>query len=223
MAARETQLARPLSLSAHGNDLAISGLALTSRHGQISGDVSRRGAALSLQLKGHDLDIASFTRLAGHNEAGGTLGFDANVGGTLAARKAALRSPERDLRFALPKQRLPTLSLDLNGNWNGGEISLSGHVRGLKGDALTISGEAPLVLAIRSGYASYWLVAYCSGNGGDECDLLVIGRPCAVSDGPRPIELLDGEGLDIEFLFRGDLRGVGDDGRAGRLGRQGRR
>ena len=46
----------------------------------------------------------------------------------------------------MPKQRLPTLGLDLNGNWNGREISLNGHVRGLKGDALTISGEAPLVL-----------------------------------------------------------------------------
>ena len=52
----------------------------------------------------------------------------------------------RNLRFALPKQRLPTLGLDLNGNWNGREISLNGHVSGLKGDALTISGEAPLVL-----------------------------------------------------------------------------
>ena len=144
--AEKFQLTRPLTLSAHGNDLAMSGLALTYGHGQISGDASRRGAALSLQLKGHDLDIASFARLAGHNEAGGTLGFDANVGGTLAAPQGRFTVAGRNLRFALPKQRLPTLGLDLTGNWNGREISLNGHVRGLKGDALTISGEAPLVL-----------------------------------------------------------------------------
>ena len=144
--AEKFQLTRPLTLSAHGNDLAMSGLALTYGHGQISGDASRRGAALSLQLKGHDLDIASFGRLAGHNEAGGTLGFDANVGGTLAAPQGRFTVAGRNLRFALPKQRLPTLGLDLTGNWNGREISLNGHVRGLKGDALTISGEAPLVL-----------------------------------------------------------------------------
>jgi translocation and assembly module TamB len=139
------QLTRTLTLSARGNDLAMSGLALTYGHGQISGDASRRGAAVSLQLRGHDLDLASFTRLAGHSEAGGTLGFEASVNGTLAAPQGRFTVAGRNLRFARPKQRLPTLRLDLSGNWNGRDISLNGHVRGLKGDALTISGEAPLV------------------------------------------------------------------------------
>lgn len=144
--AEKFQLTRALTLSAHGNDLAMSGLDLTLGRGQISGDASRRGGALSLQVKAHDLDLAALGHLAGQSGAGGTLGLDASVSGTLGSPQGRFSVTGRNLRFALPKQRLPTLGLDLSGTWNGRELGFNGHVSGLKGDALTITGEAPLVL-----------------------------------------------------------------------------
>jgi translocation and assembly module TamB len=140
------QLTRALNVSAHGNDIAMSGLALTYGRGRLSGDASRRGSVLSLQLTGRDLDLAALGKLAGRNELGGTVAFDANVGGSLGAPQGRFTLTGTGLRMVLPKQRMPSLGLNLDGTWNGRDLGFNGHVSGLKGTALTLSGNAPVVL-----------------------------------------------------------------------------
>lgn len=140
------QLTKALKLSAHGSDIAMSGLALTYGRGQLSGDVSRRGPAVSLHLTGRDLDLAALGKLAGHSEIGGNLAFDANVGGSLAAPQGHVTVTGSGLRLALPKQRLPSLGLAFDGTWNGRELGFNGRINGLKGAALDVSGSAPVVL-----------------------------------------------------------------------------
>jgi len=147
LGAEHFQLTRPLRLSKHGTDLALSDLALTLGPGQITGSAARRGQSLSLQLAARNLSLASPARLAGYRDAGGTVALDATVGGTVAVPQGSFKVSGRALRFALPKQpRLPTLALDLDGSWNGREIALSGHVSGLKGETIGVTGTAPLVL-----------------------------------------------------------------------------
>jgi len=140
------QLRQALRLSAHGSDLAMSGLAFTYGRGQLSGEASRRGSALSLRLTGRDLDLAALSKLAGRNELGGTLAFDVNVGGSLAGPQGRFTLTGSGLRLALSKQRLPTLGLSFDGTWNGREFGFNGRVSGLKGAALNVSGSAPVVL-----------------------------------------------------------------------------
>lgn len=141
------QLTRPLRLAKRGADLALSDLALTLGPGQITGSAARRGQSLSLQLAARNLSLASPARLAGYHDAGGTVALDAAIGGTVTAPQGSFKVSGRALRFALPKQpRLPTLALDLDGKWNGREIALNGHVSGLKGETVRLTGTAPLVL-----------------------------------------------------------------------------
>jgi translocation and assembly module TamB len=141
------QLTRPLRLSKRGADLAMSDLALTLGPGQITGNAARRGQSLSLQLAARNLSLASPGRLAGYRDAGGTVALDATVGGSVATPQGSFKVSGRALRFALPKQpRLPTLALDLDGKWNGREIAFNGHVSGLKGETVELTGTAPLVL-----------------------------------------------------------------------------
>src|SRR5262249_17268087 len=45
---------------------------------------------------------------------------------------------------------------------------------------------------------------------GNESDLLAVGRPCAVADRARHVELINGKGLHIPFLPGCDLRGISD-------------
>ncbi|HEX3953057.1 MAG TPA: translocation/assembly module TamB domain-containing protein [Stellaceae bacterium] len=141
------QLNRPLTLSARGNDMAMSGLTLSVGKGQITGDASRRGAALSLQLAARDFDVATAGRLAGYSKAGGTLTFDAKIAGTMAAPQGRFNVSGRALRFSLAKQgNVPALGLDMSGDWNGRELALNGHVTGIKGDALNVTGSVPVAL-----------------------------------------------------------------------------
>jgi translocation and assembly module TamB len=149
------QLTQALRLSAHGGDFAMSGLAFTYGRGQLSGDASRRGSTLSLRLTGRDLDLAALSKLAGRNELGGTLAFDANIGGSVAAPQGRFTLTGSGLRLALPKQRLPTLGLNFDGTWNGRELGFDGHVNGLKGAALRVSGSAPVVLTPSSFSVSF--------------------------------------------------------------------
>jgi translocation and assembly module TamB len=145
--AEHIQLTRPLHFSKRGTDLVLSDLALTIGSGQISGNAAQRGQALSMQLAARNLSISSAARLAGHQNVGGTVTLDANVGGTVAAPQGRFTLSGRSLRFALPQQpRLPTLALDLDGNWNGRDIALNGRVSGLKGETIAFTGSAPLLM-----------------------------------------------------------------------------
>src|SRR5207249_4944874 len=141
------QLRRPLSLAKRGNDFMLSGLDLSIGSGQITGNAARRGTALLADLTGRNLPLASAARLAGYDDVSGTAGFAINVGGTVAAPHGRFTVSGQALRFGVSKQqRLPTLSLDLGGSWNGHELALNGKVGGIKGDRLEMSGSALLAL-----------------------------------------------------------------------------
>jgi translocation and assembly module TamB len=147
------RLNRPLTIARHGDDVALSGLAASIGSGQITGDAARRGNALSLRLAARDLPVAAIGRLAGYPRAGGAITFDAAVDGTLAAPHGRFALSGRSLSMtrapslaASRRERLPALALDLAGSWNGSDIDLNGRVAGTKGDALSLTGSAPLVL-----------------------------------------------------------------------------
>ena len=145
--AEHFQLTRPLRLSQRGTDLALADLTLTLGPGRITGSAARRGQALSLQLAARNLSIASAARLLGYHDVGGSLTFDASIGGTVASPQGSFKVSGRELRFALPKQpRVPVLGLDLDGRWNGREIALNGKVSGLKRETIELTGSVPLVL-----------------------------------------------------------------------------
>ncbi len=176
------QLSQPLTLTKKGNDLALTGLALGIGSGQITGNMAKRGAALSADIAARNLPIASAGRLAGHREAGGTLSLQLNVGGTVTAPQGRFSMTGRELRFALAKaQHLPTLGLDVSGTWNGRELSLNGKVSGIKNDRLELSGSAPLVLTPSLGISvppQGRLALRLQGGGeiGDLADLLPLGE-----------------------------------------------
>ncbi|MGE3784022.1 MAG: translocation/assembly module TamB domain-containing protein, partial [Alphaproteobacteria bacterium] len=140
-------LTRPLTIARRGDDLALTGLAASFGRGSISGDAARRGNALSLRLAARDLPVASLGRLAGYPGAGGAIAFDAAIDGPVAAPRGRFSLSGRSLRFSPARQaRLPALTLDLSGTWNGREVDLNGRVAGAKGDAVGLAGSAPLVL-----------------------------------------------------------------------------
>jgi translocation and assembly module TamB len=145
------RLNRPFTIARRGDDLALSGLAASFGRGRITGDMARRGNALSLQLAAQDLPVAAIGRLAGYPQAGGAIAFEAMIEGPVAAPRGRFSLSGRALRFAEARQeRLPALGIDLAGGWNGSEIDLNGRVTGLKSEALTVAGAAPLVLDPRT-------------------------------------------------------------------------
>jgi translocation and assembly module TamB len=140
-------LQQPLTFSRRGSDLSFSGLSLDFGTGKITGNGSIRGESLSLALNAANLSIASGVRALGYRKARGNLTMAATLEGTLRAPRGHISLNARGLSFAASKNsRLPTLGLDVNGNWNGRNIDLRGQVTGLKGDSISLAGSAPLLL-----------------------------------------------------------------------------
>jgi translocation and assembly module TamB len=182
LGADRIQLMRPLSVAKRGNDLMLSGLNLHIGSGQITGNAARRGNALSADVTGRNLSLASAARLAGYHDVSGTAGFDISIAGTVAVPDGRFAVSGQGLRFAVSKQqRLPTLGLDLGGTWNGRELSLNGKVTGIKGDRLELSGTAPLALTSALAVAvppqgRLALRLEGSGDVGNLADLLPLGE-----------------------------------------------
>ena len=140
-------LRQPLTLSKRGSDFSLSGLALDFGTGRISGSGGVRGESLSLALNAGNLPVTSAARLLGYPKARGTLTIATTLDGTLRAPRGHISLNARGLSFAASKHSpLPTLQLDVNGNWNGRSIDLKGQVTGLKGDSISLAGSAPLLL-----------------------------------------------------------------------------
>jgi translocation and assembly module TamB len=140
-------LQQPLTLSKRGSDFSLSGLALDFGTGRITGNGGVRGESLSLALNAANLPVASAARLLGYPKARGTLTVATTLDGTLGAPRGHISLNARGLSFAASKHsRLPTLGLDVNGNWNGRSIDLNGQVTGLRGDSISLAGSAPLLL-----------------------------------------------------------------------------
>src|SRR5262249_47866059 len=128
-------------------DLAFSGLALAFATGRITGSGGVRGGSISLALNAANLPIASAGRLMGYPKARGSLTIDTTLRGTLRGPQGHLSVNARDLTLASSKNsQLPSLGLGVDGSWNGRNIDLKGQVTGLKGDTISLSGSAPLVL-----------------------------------------------------------------------------
>ena len=176
-------LTRPLRLSQHGTDLIMSDLALAFGKGQITGSAARRGRTLSMRIGVRDLSVASAARLAGYRDAAGTLTLQASVDGTVSAPQAKFALSGRALRLALPdRPRLPTFGLDLDGTWNGRQVAVNGQVKSAKGQAIRLTGSAPLVLHEAPFALSVppqgrlMLRSQCSGQLAEIADLLPLGE-----------------------------------------------
>ena len=141
-------LTAPLTLSQRGADFSLADLALALGSGQITGNAALRGAALSARLTARNLPIAPVARFAGYKGAG-TVTLDANFSGTTAAPRGHVTLSGRALTVSLPGQRLPSMSVEATGDWNGREFGVKGRLSGLKGAALNFSGSLPLVLTAR--------------------------------------------------------------------------
>jgi translocation and assembly module TamB len=140
-------LQQPLTLSKRGSDFSLSGLAVDFGPGRITGNGGVRGESLSLALNAANLPVGSAARLLGYRKARGTLTITTTLDGTLRAPRGHVSLNARGLSFAASKHsRLPTLGLDVNGNWNGRTLDLKGQVTGLRGDSISLSGSAPLLL-----------------------------------------------------------------------------
>jgi translocation and assembly module TamB len=140
-------LEQPLTISKRGSDLAFSGLALDFGNGRITGNGGTRGESLSLALNAANLPVGSGARLLGYPKARGSLTVATTLDGTLRAPRGHMSLNARGLSLAASKgSRLPTLGLDVNGDWNGRSIDLRGQVTGLKGDSISLAGSAPLLL-----------------------------------------------------------------------------
>jgi translocation and assembly module TamB len=140
-------LRQPVTISKRGPDLSFSGLALDFGTGQITSSGGIRGESLSLALNAANLPVASGAQLLGYRKARGSLTIATTLDGTLRAPRGHVSLNARGLSFAASKNsRLPTLGLDLNGNWNGRNIDIQGQVIGLKGDSISLAGSAPLLL-----------------------------------------------------------------------------
>jgi translocation and assembly module TamB len=142
-------LSQPLTIARRGDELTLSGLAASFGQGRLTGDMARRGAAVSLRLAARDLPVAALGRLAGYPQAGGAIAFEAAIEGPPAAPRGRFSLSGRALSLAAARQAR-SLALDLTGSWNGGEIDLNGRVVGGKGDALSLSGAVPLMLDART-------------------------------------------------------------------------
>jgi translocation and assembly module TamB len=140
-------LRQPLTLSKRGSDFSLSGLAVDFGTGRITGNGGVRGESLSLALNAANLPVGSAARLLGYPKTRGTLTITTTLDGTLRAPRGHMSLNARALSFAASKHsRLPTLGLDVNGNWNGRSIDLKGQVTGLRGDSISLAGSAPLLL-----------------------------------------------------------------------------
>ena len=138
---------QPLTLSKRGADLAFSGLALDWGPGRITGSGAVKGESLSLSLNAANFPIGSAARLAGNRNVRGTLGFTANLAGSLRAPRGRLSVNARDLTLASARHsRVTGLGLAIDGDWNGRALDLNGQVTGLKGDRIALSGSVPVVL-----------------------------------------------------------------------------
>jgi translocation and assembly module TamB len=141
-------LTAPLTLSQRGADYSLANLALAFGSGRITGNAALRGATLSARLTARNLPVAPVARFAGYKGAG-TVTLDANFSGTTAAPRGQFTLSGRALSVSLPGQRLPSLSVEATGDWNGRELGVKGRLGGLKGAALNFSGSLPLVLTAR--------------------------------------------------------------------------
>ncbi len=141
------RLEQPLSLSRRGADLVLSGLALDLGPGRITGSGARRGEALSLTVEAAGLPIAPGADLLGYHRAHGSLSFAATIGGSLRSPRGHVALSARDLAVAVAEHSHATrLGLDVEGDWNGRAVDLTGRVTGLHGDRMGFSGSLPLLL-----------------------------------------------------------------------------
>jgi translocation and assembly module TamB len=176
------QLTAPLTISHHGDDVALSSLALMLGSGQISGNAALRGRTLSGHLAAKNLPIAPGARFAGYKSAAGTVTLDANFGGTPAAPTGRFTLSGRGLTLAHAEQHVPAIGLDTTGDWNGRELGIKGKVGGPKGESLTFTGSVPLLLTAAplsltmppSGRLALKLEG--TGDLGNVSDLLPIGE-----------------------------------------------
>jgi translocation and assembly module TamB len=155
VAGEAVQLSQPLTVTQRGTDLAVSNLALSVGAGKLAGDVSFKGEVLALDLKAGRLPIGIAGKLAGNPRVGGTLSFDANLGGTRSKPQGHLVVDGRDLRLAGPSHSdLPPLGITADAVWRGGRIEAKGRIAGPKNEAIGFTGSAPLemvpgLLAVR--------------------------------------------------------------------------
>ncbi len=138
-------LEQPVQLQRRRSDFTLSQLALRFGRGKITAAGALRGEALAGNLAVSQFDVADAAHLLGRPNMRGELSASANLDGSLRAPHA--RFTVDVANFSLGHQlQTPRLGLGVAGEWNGRNVALRGEVTGLKGDRMTLTGSAPLLL-----------------------------------------------------------------------------
>jgi translocation and assembly module TamB len=147
VAGKPFQLRRPLLVARRGADLSFAQLALSIAGGEVSGAGSLKGDVLGLKVAAKDLPVDFAGRLAGHDEVGGTLSLDVDLGGTVADPHGRIVLEGRGLRFAArSRPDLPPLGLVAEASWRGQRVDFRGRVAGPHEEAIGFAGVAPVKL-----------------------------------------------------------------------------
>jgi translocation and assembly module TamB len=140
-------LTQTLTVTRRGADLSVANLGLTLGSGKIAGSFSRRGEQLALVAKAGRLPVGLAAKFTGHDNASGTLSFDADLNGTLVRPQGRLVLDGRDLRLADPNRSdLPPLGITAEVIWRGGRVETKGRIAGPKNQAIGFVGSLPVEL-----------------------------------------------------------------------------
>ncbi|HLI10666.1 MAG TPA: translocation/assembly module TamB domain-containing protein [Alphaproteobacteria bacterium] len=145
------RLTRPLTVVARGRDLAVSNLALVLGAGRLDGEARLTGERVAANLAARQLPIGLAGKLAGHPDLQGALDLRLSLDGSVREPRGRLEAELRQLRFAPPGQAAspPPLGARLTATLGPGQVSLDGAVLLAEAKVVSITGTAPLRLALR--------------------------------------------------------------------------
>jgi translocation and assembly module TamB len=147
------RLDRPLAARRRGAAIKLAGLGLALGTGRITGDAGYDGRALDLTLNGDKLPIATFARLGGNRDVGGTLSLTVALSGPLAGPRGRAVVSVPDLKLAAATHpELPAVGLDISAELAGDVVDFKGRAEGPKDSAaLGFSGSLPVAFQASGG------------------------------------------------------------------------
>jgi translocation and assembly module TamB len=138
-------LTKPATLTIAPQSYRVAGLALNVDGGAIEGDAALSPKVASADLRIRQLPLHPLAFLAGRPSVGGTLDGHITLTGTPQRPEARLSFETKglDVETDGPLPR-PVIDLTANADWHGERANIDVKVASGSGEALTVSGAAPL-------------------------------------------------------------------------------